>query len=238
MPDLTGVIVRFPSFLNEARPLLAVPGQSGQSSTLELTAASLLLEELREPVSRARSQGHFANPWKMSGIGTDEVRNCAVLAALWDQRALGDLARHFLSNFLDCLEPPRKRVPSFEELREGYTVRTEHCPLGLANDRVDITVETRTHVICIEIKIHAPEGHRQVERYLAAAEQWAQRTGKSPVVVFLAPWQNSRPNIFPALWSEIAYAARKTILTDNGTVNPGRWLLASFAQHISTFEDK
>ena len=238
MPEMTSAIPRFSWFLDTARPLLAASRRNGRSSTLDLSTASALLEQLREPVSRARSRGCFANPWTMAGIGTYEVRNCAVLSALWDHKVNGDLARYFLGNFLESLDPHHKRVPSVEELGKGYTVRTEHCPLGLASERVDITVETRKHVVCIEAKVHAPEGHRQIERYIAAADQWAQRADKTPVVIFLATWRKHHPGIFPATWGDVAYAARKAITTKESTPNHGSWLLAAFAQHVSTFEDR
>lgn len=183
-----------------------------------------LFERWRDPLRKSRDAA-FTNPWVTAGLGHDEVRICSVLASLWDRNRYGAEAQAFLSRFLQASvgEIGFESGPS-----ENYRIQTENCLNGKINDRVDITVETDTAIIGIEVKVYASERDAQLSDYTKAIAKRAElMRRKIHRVIFLSPYtsrydDHSVPHI---TWSELAETASHA----NGHSHSG-WLIQQFGE--------
>lgn len=228
---------RLQAFLRAYRSLSSRPRRN-QTRRVDVVRLRDSLDALREPLAQQREDGRFLNPWKMGGLREDEVRNAAVLAQFWSPQLCGTAAARFLDAFCRRLADPAGLLPSSAALLSGYHVRTEHCPIGEASERVDITIEGRDFVIGVEVKINAAEGPDQLRRYRDAVTAWARGRGKRPVVIFLAPYPTKEAGVLLATWRDVAAAAR-AISTDGGAHSSQyQKLLAPFSEHISGFGGK
>jgi hypothetical protein len=193
------------------------------------------LTALRPLLKKARQEGGEVNVWQMAGLKRVELRNAAVLAALWSPAEMGDRAANFLGEFLRRLTP-NAGLPSGEELASHYVVRTEHCATGAATERVDITIEGRHFVLGLEIKIGAGEGPEQLTRYQKSVEEWAHSKGKRGAVVLLAPFRTIIPGIIQADWRDIVSAARATLPAKQSAFTHADRLIYDFARHAAAFQ--
>lgn len=196
---------------------------------------SAFIRDAAAPLARLRSASSNINPWSVAGLKRVEVRNAAVLASLFSPRACGDQAIAFLDEFLRRLADPVGLLPSSAELRGGYSVRTEHCPVGERTERVDLTIEGRTFVLGIEVKIDANEGVEQLRRYMAALSRWGRQRGKRSIVVFLAPYPPSEPGVVGADWRDVAAAGRAIVPRLRSGADFHSHLLDGFVRHIADF---
>ncbi|MDF2603051.1 PD-(D/E)XK nuclease family protein [Sphingomonas sp.] len=202
--------------------------------TLELARLGGFLMAAREPLERLRTSGAMINPWTVAGVGQKEVRNSAVLATLWSPQQCGTLGRAFLDAFCRRIDDPKGVLPTSEELSANYAVRTEHCPVGVMSERVDITIEGPSFVLGIEVKINAGEGPEQLRRYVSSVQRWArQRGGKKAAVVFLAPYPPSERAVLHATWRDLMVAGRNVLLLGEGTPTMHSFLLEAFVRHCN-----
>ena len=168
------------------------------------------------------------NPWALAGLKRVEVRNAATLAGLWRSSIVGTA---FLDAFLRRINV-KERLPERTVLEQGYGVRIEDCPLGLASDRVDITIEGRRFLVGIEVKIGAGLGPRQLERYVETIRTRAGRDRRWAVVM-LAPRPDTRPDVVPARWHDVAAAAEQ--IAEQFPADHHAWLVSQFGAHVGTF---
>lgn len=204
--------------------------------SLDAGRFSAILPDLSAALRRSPLAGRSINPWTVSGAKRREVRNAGILAALWSPSQSGKTAEAFLSGFLarcDDLKPGV--LPGREELAEGYRLRVEHCPGADASDRVDLVIETKRHVVGVEVKIDAVEGPEQLTRYVAAIARSAGLLGKQPVVILLAPFTPSRADVVAATWSTVRSAALASLPRRREDYDFAHHLVAHFARHVRNF---
>ena len=208
MDDDADLAARVNIFLWRAAPLIRLcdPDKVKTDASLVRRLDSVLTQ-LRKPLKNLQEIA-CANVWSSAGLGTDEVRVSSVLANLWDERLYGGEGRRFLGRCLALLGTDR--APSQNELERGYRIQTEHCPNGDVRDRVDITVETESAIVGIEVKILAGEGERQLLRYLRSIGRRAQlMRRRNAQVMFLSPRAPSQKDTAAlwVTWRQIADAA-------------------------------
>lgn len=183
-----------------------------------------IFAEWQKPLRAARSAA-FTNPWMTAGLGSDEVRISSALASLWDERKYGDEARDFLARFLISSEG---KTGEGVNLLDGYRIQTEHCLNGAIKDRVDITVETKSAIIGIEVKIYASERDMQLPDYVTAIAKRAELMRRTQaIVIFLSPYasRNSNHTVPHISWRKLAEcAARADHATRSG------WLIQQFGE--------
>ncbi|MGV2497491.1 PD-(D/E)XK nuclease family protein [Pelagerythrobacter aerophilus] len=220
---------RLSLYFADARPYLHGLRRVPQVDRLiDAESFSRFLEALRVPLRHAEESA-CANPWTTSCLQNDEVRNCAVLADLWDRRKHGRQAQAFLAGFF---AQAGSHLPDDDELANGYTVQTEHCLNGAITDRVDITIETQSSVIGVEVKIFASERDNQLADYRTAIAARARLMGREKhEVVFLSPYRSRDEAIFvPHItWRKLADIAEQA----NPSTHSG-WLISQFGQHCRT----
>lgn len=203
---------------------------------LDPTRLDSFLTAAQPSLERLRASGAMINPWGVAGIGRKEVRNSAVLATLWSPQQCGAQGRAFLDAFCRRIDDPAGLLPTSEELAGGYVVRTEHCPVGAVSERVDVTIEGRSFVLGIEVKIDAAEGPEQLRRYIGSVKRWArQRGGKKTAVVFLAPYRPSQQNVLHATWRDVTNAGRDCLRVHAGAPTTHSFLLETFVRHCDNF---
>ncbi len=194
---------------------------------------AMALTALNGAVRDILNRGDAFDPWVAARLRRDEVRNASVLAAFLTPSRTGDFAYRFLHALLRRLDDPQGSLPTLATLRHGYRVRTEDCPLGLASERVDLTLEGPSFILGIEVKIDAPEGDDQFGRYVRTITRRARDGDRSAHVVILARRRMKVPDAIAADWSDVASAAREIAATD--PANPISRVLRSFAAHVGGF---
>lgn len=176
------------------------------------------------------------NPWTIAGMKRREVRNAAVLAALWTPAHVGEVGPAFLGEFLArCGTAAGQGLPGRAELTLGYRMRIENCPGPDGSDRVDLVIETARHLVGIEIKIDAREGREQLARYVEAIGRSARQLEKVARVIFLAPFAPSRDDVIAADWSMIRAAAAAALPRRRSEHEISHHLVAQFARHVRGF---
>nr|WP_165388352.1 PD-(D/E)XK nuclease family protein [Sphingomonas populi] len=223
---------RLSLLLETLAPLLRVCA----GTPLDAEQLGRLLPALSAVLAERRDAGEAINPWTVSGARRREVRNAAILVALWSSAEVGDAGPEFLGGFLDrCQGRLGLGLPDRNELALGYRMRVENCPGVDGSDRVDLIVETARHLIGIEIKIDAKEGKEQLRRYVEAIDRCAQQLGKDPRVILLAPFPPSRDDVIPAGWSMVRSAAAAALPKRRSEYGFAHHLIAHFAHHVRSF---
>lgn len=212
-----------------------LPPNSATPNPLNAGRLAIILADLAPKLSDMRRDGGEINVWRLAGLKRAEVRNAAVLAAMWSPGVMGDRAVAFLNGFLRCL-PSDRKLPSGDELARGYVVRTEHCATGAITERVDITVEGGSFVLAVEVKIDAGEGREQLVRYRQSVQDWARTRGKRGTVILLAPFQTPVPGIVQADWRDVVAAARAILPRQRLAFTHSDRLLDDFARHAIAFQ--
>jgi len=217
---------RLTRFFEQARlPLRRDVADETPDLSIDCERFERFIERLRAPLDSAEARA-CTNPWRTAGLGCDEVRVSAALATLWDRRRYGDEARLFLARFL---ARAGSGFPDETELADGYRVQTEHCLNGTIADRVDITVETRSSIVGIEVKIYAGEGENQLSRYVAAIRTRAQLMRRTRhKVIFLSPYppKGEADEVAKVDWQTVGEVAAQA---DQGT--RAGWLIAQFGEY-------
>jgi hypothetical protein len=221
-----GLCQRLAHYFEQARPPFC-RGAEEEAPHLQIDRDRFVrfVKQLRAPLNNAEARA-CTNPWVAAGLGHDELRVCAVLAALWDRRRYGDEARAFLTRIFDRAGTG---FPDDAELANGYRVQTEHCLNGTVADRVDITVETSSSIVGIEVKIFAGEGENQLPRYVAAIGSRARLMRRADHhVIFLPPYspKGESDKISKVTWRTVAEAAAQA---DQGT--HAGWLIGQFGEY-------
>lgn len=236
---------RLGPLLEQLRPHLSreaadsLSAQLGARQDFEIEDLARLFGPLSAALKDARQQGEILNVWTIAGLRRDEVRNARVLAAMFSPAESADRGSAFLEAFLDrIVDGDRSRLPTKDELATGYSVQTEACPLGAADDRVDLSIEGADFTLVIEVKIDAGEGREQLTRYESVLRRKSEALGKRAALVYLSP---TRPKSLPAGafyadWSAVVRAAR-SVVTNRPRIDRSvqDLLLTQFAEHVRQF---
>jgi hypothetical protein len=221
---------RLTEFSLEARPLLLRTRpvlKRGPSVSADRLERAII--DFRPLVAARTKRGEGINIWSAAGVGTDERRNVGVLAQLWMRASMGQVSAHFLKVFLS-------RVAGADgvNLDQGYSVHTEHRPMGDGAHRIDLVIETRQLIIGIEAKIRAPADADQLARYAGELKARAAHKGLlcRHELIFLGPRLRSFDCALSSTWDDVASAARDVARNSTGN---SRRLLRDFANHISRF---
>lgn len=203
---------------------------------LDVDRLASILSELTIALAQGPRAQQTMNPWTVAGAKRREVRNAAILAALWSSAQVGDVAVTFLAGFLArCGGRSGRELPTADELALGYRVRVENCPGADGADRVDLVIETARHLIGVEVKIDARESPGQLARYVDAIARNARQLGKRGSVIFLAPLEPSRDDVFTASWSTVRAAAAASLSRRRADYDFAHHLVAQFARHVRSF---
>jgi PD-(D/E)XK nuclease superfamily len=176
---------------------------------LDVTQFRVFLDQLREPIASALKAGEFLNVWTVAGVDRDEVRNCAVLSWLFNCHESHGQGSASLRSFLT-----RLRLPSdLDNCRlEKYSTSVETYPLGNADTRVDIEINTDDFLRFIEAKVGATFDVCQIRRLKRLATEKAKTFDRTPIIVFLCLskniWQASKHDVVLATWNDVAEAVR------------------------------
>lgn len=176
--------------------------------------------------------GGGVNPWAITGVKNNEVRNAAALAGLWSLDFGGITSRNFLAKYLSGA---LTAVEWQRELEAGYNVTAEVCPMGDRSERVDLVIETSRHLVGIEIKIAAGLGEAQLERYVASIIQRGALSDRRAHVLLLAPFKSHLDAVSSTSWREVAKAAEAVVPRARDQRTFTEHFIASFAVHVRNF---
>jgi hypothetical protein len=205
--QLSAFFAAFGPMLEDGRP--AKPEtRKKPGDGLELTCLDKFFSDLRDPLVAVRKAGLLCNPWEIASLRRDEVRNAKVLAWLLDCRG----SHGFGSAVLSAILPKTFLAGLQQESLCDYRVRLESCPDGDRGNRVDIEIDGENFYLIIEVKIDAPEGKDQLNRYCQIAQ--AKHRGRKWAVIYLTPQGNdlgSREHVVCLSWRSVADAISSLI---------------------------
>jgi hypothetical protein len=227
-------------FFDRAAPLLRTQAAGTGEVTAQPAAPPLEPDRLRrtlttlaEPLRRARPATLPLNVWSVAGLNRDELRNAAVLAWFLNPRGGHGLGEAFLAAFFAEVARQTPGWPSDLGDLSLTKIAVEDWPLNSTTDRVDISLEGPDFVIFVEVKIGAPEGKTQLDRYGDQVQRKAKALNRTHAqLIYLSPRKprHERPDLASITWRAVerALAAlpRQTL---------GGSLAAQFAQHIRQF---
>lgn len=226
------------SFFDTVRDFLpaagAEPQQEAVSRVQEPISSSDLVgffSEIEVLLDDERQAGALINPWSLADLRFNEVRTGAALAGLWSESFGGRASRAFLSHYLSSALPGAC-ADWQAELDLGYRIKKEFCPLGGLAERVDIVIETKRFLVGVEMKINAPLGKRQLERYQEELGRHARVCGKSAHVILLS--RNSScpaPGVPCLTWKDLAASARASCGSRAQDRGFAAQLIARFGDH-------
>jgi hypothetical protein len=226
---------RLESFLGQIRPLLPQAEHLAQPA-IPLLRLESLIAEIQPKLRQAYESGALVNVWAIAGLRRNELRNATVLAWLIDPRGTHGLGAKFAHSLLEQARGAPSWLVSLPDLRD-ISVHTEECPLGSTDSRVDISISGSDFVIFIEVKIDAPEGDRQLQRYLLEAALKASSLGKRNwAVIFLtrAGQRSSVDGVAILSWRDARRAlSRIARALDEGDIRKG--ILSQLVDHITGF---
>lgn len=187
-----------------------------KSFKLDVSKLTQWFSAMAQPMIDARKGAFQFDPWEVAGLGRDEVRNAAVLAWLLNPKGshgLGDIA---MLGLLGDLRNFDSRFPI--TCGSSCRVRVESNPDGAIGNRVDIEIDDDNFYVIIEVKVDAPEGEKQMERYgdvatkLAGSRPWA--------LIFLTPQgkdsNTSGPHadcVLPRSWHQFSFSVAQSLKT-------------------------
>lgn len=171
------------------------------------------------------------NIFTLCNVGHDELKNCAILAWLLDEKASHGIGNTFLKNILDFAASANEKAIS-SDLLENYITRTEYCPNSDEENRVDIVCESGNFLLYIEVKIDSAEHGSQTKRYYDKLRQNCHN--RSHAILFLS--RNAKPENENALW--ITWEQIGHILNNISATLPDSFnaqLIRQYADHVASF---
>lgn len=237
-PDLTSSLRQ----LLEDLSRLQLP-QAGQITTKisppNYSLLSRWLSSMNRPLEAVQKSAWDFDPWEISGLGRDEVRNTSVLAWLLNPRGSHGMGSAVMKHLLSYINKQKNYFPV--SAGNICNVRTEICPNGDLSDRLDIEIDAENFYLIIEVKIGAIEGNEQLTRYARLAQT---QKGQRPwAIIYLTPTGKIAKTageymekIINLSWSEMAKFIEKSISITPDTPSKS-WYAANhavalFAKHI------
>ncbi|EOD6327541.1 PD-(D/E)XK nuclease family protein [Providencia stuartii] len=123
------------------------------------------------------------NPWEVSGLKRNEVRNSSVLAWLLTPNGSHGFGKTPILTLLKYIsQATKKKFPTY--FNYCY-VNVEINPSGDPTNRVDIQIRADNFYLLVEVKIDADEQKNQIARYCVEAEKTANKRPWG--IVYLTP---------------------------------------------------
>ena len=238
--DLYRGLPRFFAEIRRLSPRLKSTDIGGEPATLLVSRPRLsrFVRTFRTAFGKLQGGGRWIDVWDVAGLRNNELRNAAVLAWLFNPRESHGQGSRVLAAFLDLLQSRYgPRFPLRHADLAAYSVATESYPLGNVENRVDVLIDATRFVAVIEVKIDAPEGERQIERYLEMARAKAAAAGRHTYCVnYLSTSLRRHRNshIVFATWDDVAQAITRVVGHDASSELASQ-VLMQFANHVQWF---
>lgn len=212
---------------------------SPEAAPPDIQSLTALLNSVEHPLHAARASALNFDPWKVAGLGRDEVRNSSVLAWLLNPRGSHGFGDALLQRLLNHLAQQRSGFPT--TTGPYCHVRTEQTPNGERSERVDLEIDAADFYLLIEVKIGAPEGTEQLNRYGDVAQAIA--GGRPWAILYLTPGKTGyktgnrfQTHIHPLSWRKLAQMIEQAMpsapASPTTSWHATHHAVACFIQHI------
>lgn len=255
------VVRQWSHFLSELEDMLQagppLVEQAEPSSFVDIEQATAFFQKLSEALDAYTKSGAGISFWEIAGIGSDEVKNCAVLAWLLDCHGSHGYGNSFCRALLDSLRLAAAQsgfdiaqLPAQTDLSPDYDVSREcsYEELVLNTDgedksciysRVDIQLSGKNFLLFVEAKIYSGENGNQLRRYRSHLDIAANgrkrsfvyltRTGHLPDDTYL------HDSVLPLRWRDVADAITACVTREMVPGSAGYIFIKQFCEHISNF---
>jgi hypothetical protein len=189
-------------------------------------------------IASLRKSGETIKFWDVCGLRRNEVRTASILAWLLNPTQTHGHGAAILNALLHrLLGAHYGAFPLPTQIADSYSVVTEFYPIGDNSNRVDIVIQSAQCLIFVEVKIDAPPGEGQLNRYLAVAKGKASASGCAAyAVVYLSKVRSdlNDDHLICATWLDVA-SAIDDVLNSNPKNNLSTNLINQFAQYVREF---
>lgn len=231
-------------FIIQSIPEEKIPSLGIEKKEVDTDCLEKFFSNLQIPLDNANKYGFFCDPWAVAGLRRDEVRNAKVLAWFLSPRGTHGMGGQIYKYFLEIVSKKLlyKLCKNENENLSKIKIFVESCPDGLSNNRVDIEIDGEEFFLIVEVKIDAPEGPDQINRYCQIAKERA--NGRSWSVVYLTPEgravssldAENEKNVVRLSWREIGKVFSQAIHNmDLNTFAHNSFLAKKFVAHIQRF---
>lgn len=204
-----------------------------------LNELQAFLTKFEEAYQKAVRAGHCIDVFDGFGIGRNEVRNCRVLAWLLDKNGshgMGDLFLRKIAARLAGRENRKGRAFFLSDaaLASAWASRTEICPLGEQEDRVDIVCAGEKLLLYVEVKIDAVERPNQTIDYYEKLK--TDCGSREHALIFLSVRDEPRSgDAWHLTWESVASILLEMAGEKEGVCGFMRSLMRQYAFHIKHF---
>ena len=194
---------------------------------------------LRCALADARKDGRLLNVWTLARLGRDEVRTAAVLTWVLDCYGSHGYGSAVLDALLSKIKARMQRGELDDiDLGQRYRTTREHSPFGDQSNRIDIMIEGGNCVIFLEVKIDAPPGHEQLQRYKAASMVKAVATQKKHSRLLYLSQSSpkaAQADVIFLTWADIRKSIQ-TVIRQARSDDISGAILRQFASHLKKFK--
>jgi len=228
----------------------AIPDVYREVPPLTCGVLQNFIQKFAPALEKLRATGIQANVWAIAGLSHDEVRIASVLNWLLDPYGDHGQGSKICEKLLARIEIIAQSslsgasfFPKESDLRDDegcvrYRATTEVCPSGTRENRVDIVLDGEKLLLYIEVKIDAPQGEGQLQRYHDVAQKCA--GGRLWGVVYLTPKgvvpsdASHLENCVAMSWRDIAFVLHQYELSlPFGHL--ARHFIGQFSRYVSNF---
>lgn len=178
------------------------------------------------------------------GMSRQEIVHSQALAWFLDEQRSGGIGRRCLEAFRTIVEnreigTTRGDVPEAFDFGQKPSVATEVF-VGLG-DRVDIVLRSTSSIAFVEVKVDAPEGDRQLDRYAVALRGAAGSASNRWLVFLTVDPKSTTSTSFPYRHVSFVDIVRALIPVASEQLTPGhqflRMYLKAVARHLLNIVD-
>jgi hypothetical protein len=219
VPDATSLA----EFLSEFRRLnesFVEPDTSAPEALLDSDAFAAFCQKFRPLYEELHLAGEFIDVWTVAGLRRDELRHASILAWLLNPLGTHGFGSSVFERWVSKLRfSSESSLTNLADWHGDYRVATEVCPSDDGGDRVDIEIDGKDFYLCVEVKIDAPEGDQQLDRYSKIARLKA--ASRPFAVIYLTPERPARKSMDDSLivrttWCQFADSIRGHSRPNNG----------------------
>lgn len=174
---------QFSSYHQKAAQTIPVPPTAAKA--IDPLKLAEFFTEIEKPLEASRHSALAFDPWRVIGLGRNEVRVVSILCWLLDPRGSHGYGPTLQQGLLAHIHQQNPAFPTLSE--KSCRVRTETNLNGERGDRVDIEITSGNFHLIIEAKIDALEQPLQVQRYCEQAKKRAMQHRLPWAIIYLTP---------------------------------------------------
>jgi hypothetical protein len=176
--------------------------------------------------------GFNLNVFDVLDFRHDEVKNARILTWLFDPHGSHGQGKAVWHSFLSIVQQknPDSAFLNLEHWH-NYHVKREVYPHGDSENRIDLVLESLSAILFIEVKIYAPEGFEQTNRYNEALSRYEHKQQRG-LIYLTRKGVEKGEDCLSSTWRDVAFALKAHKASK---ATPFGFFSSQFSRHITNF---